>query len=273
MTLLDRFEEYLQNRKSALTAKNYTHTVERYLVFLKDKKPDELNAEQFLTYLGHKGSSTRSLNRHLAALRSFFKHVLRQDLDIEGYSFDKILPSWLDEEEQKKYIAACETPFERALAVTFLGSGIRVSEAESLLVADVDPKGFIKVMGKGRKERVVAVKPIVIRTVDEYLGCRKDHSNKVFPRGARAIEQIVKGIGERAKISKKVTPHVLRHSMGSLWMDKGGELAQLRDQLGHTNITTTSVYVHTKPERIRRSMPDLVEETYDEAHSGEATGR
>lgn len=258
MIYLDLFTSYLKDRKSLLTAKNYIHTVEHYLLFLRGQEPTESNAEQFLMYQSHKGNSARSLNRHLAALKSFFKHVVRKELIIESYRFDKKLPNWLDEGEQKKYIAACQTPFEKALAITFLGSGIRVSEAEGLLIDNVYPDGFLKVMGKGGKERVIAIKPIIIDTINEYLGVRKDHSDKVFSRGARVMERIITEIGVRAKINRKITPHILRHSYGSLWTEKGGDLAQLRDQMGHTNIATTGIYVHTKPEQIKKRMPDLI---------------
>lgn len=251
MNHMDSYRAYLKDRRSSLTQKHYINTVERYLLYLKGAEPSESNTEEFLAFLSLKGCKARSLNRHLAALKSFFKHVLRKELTIESYRFDRKLPDWLDEEEQKRYMAACQTPFEKALATTFLKSGIRVSEAANLKVDNIDPDGYLKVMGKGGKERVIRVKPEVIDTINEYLMTRKVHSNLVFPRGVRVIEKIIREIGVRAKINKKVTPHVLRHSMGSLWMDKGGDLVQLQHELGHDNISTTSIYTHTKPSKIK----------------------
>lgn len=257
MERLDEFEEYLKGRKSALTLKNYTHTIERFFLFLKGREPNERNTEEFLAYLSHKGCGARSLNRHLAALKSFFKYILKEELIIESYRFDKKLPIWLDEDEMKKYLAACNTPLELALAMTLYGGGLRVSETESLEIDNVDPKGFLKVMGKGGEEGVVAVTSKTIKAISDYLAIRKDHSNKVFPRGARTIEKIIREIGERAKISKKVTPHVLRHSAATSMLDRGLDITEVRDQMRHKNIATTSIYVHTKPGKIKDKLEKL----------------
>lgn len=254
MDYFNIYRTYLMNRKSPLTQKSYLHTIERYFLFLKGQEPNEPNSEQFLAYLNHKGCNTRSLNRHLSALKSFFKQVLRRELIIESYRFDRKLPNWLDEDERKKYLAACQTPFEKALVKVLLGAGLRVSETANLEISNVDPDGYLKVMGKGGEEGVVAVEPQVIEAINEYLTVRIDHSSKVFPRGARTMEKIIKEIGKRAKLSKKITPHVLRHSAATSLLDRGFDLVEVRDQLRHKNISTTSIYVHTKPTKIKKKL-------------------
>lgn len=236
ISYLDTFQEYLKNRKAPLTTKHYLHSIERFLSFLKGQEPNELNAKKFLIYLSCKGCGVRSVNRHLAALKSFFKYVVRKELVIESYRFDKKLPEWLDEDEQRKCLAACRTPFEKALVMVFLTGGLRVSEAANLNVADVDPAGYLRVMGKGEVERVAAVPSQAIDAINEYLRHRVQHSTKVFPRGVRAIQKTVKEIGERARISKEVTPRVLRHSYTNILLSKGFDLAEVRERLRHKNL-------------------------------------
>lgn len=254
MSLLDEFESYLRNRKSPLTSKSYIHTVEHYLLFLKGQEPSESNAEQFLTYMSLKGNGARSLNRHLAALKSFFKRILKKELNIESYSFEEKLPVWLDDEEQEKYWAACITPLEQALVLVFLKGGLRVHEAAELEIDNIDPRGYLKIMGKGRREEVVAIDAGTMKAINDYLALKTDHSNKVFPRGVRVIEKIIKRIGERARLNKKVTPHVLRHTAATSLLDKGFDIGEVRDQLRHRNIATTNIYIHTKPEKIRKKL-------------------
>lgn len=255
---IELFRAYLKDRKSILTQKHYISTIERYLLYLKGAEPNETNAEGFLAFLSLKGCRARSLNRHLAALKSFFSHVLKRELHIESYRFDKVLPDWLDEEELNKYAAACETLFEKTMVAIFRGAGLRVSELANLRVDKVNPDGYLIVMGKGGKERAVPVESQVISIIEEWLQARNIHSPLVFPRGVRVIEKIIKQIGKRAKMNKKVTPHVLRHSMASLHLDRGGELIDLKEKLGHENISTTSIYSHVKLSKIKKRMPALL---------------
>lgn len=259
MDYIALFTSYLKDRKSPLTAKNYLHTMEHYLLFLKGEVPSESNAEQFLSYLSHKGNEARSLNRHLCALKSFFKYILRQEIIIESYRFDKKLPIWLDEDERNKFLAACQTPFEKAISMVFIYGGLRVQETANLeinkvTVLEEDGTGYLTIMGKGGREEVVAVPSNVIKAINEYLSIRNGHSNLVFPRGVRAIQGIIKEIGERAKLSKKVTPHTLRHTAATRLRDKGFDISEIKEHLRHRSITTTSIYVHIKPDEIRDKL-------------------
>ena len=258
MNYLEQFKGYLKDRKAPLTQKAYLETVNNYLRYCHNA-PSPENVEQFLSYLSVKGSCRgRSLNRHLAALRSFFKNILKHKLAIEPYKFERKLPVWLESEDQRKLIAACRSPLARAIVITALGSGIRLSELCSLKVSDVNHRGFLTVMGKGRKERTIAVPKEVIDEIDHYLELRTDSNACVFARSRRTIESIVSETAKRARLSAKVTPHILRHSYASSFLDKGGQLLHLKEQLGHTNIQTTNIYIHAKPEQIKKVMPDVL---------------
>lgn len=257
---LDKFSSYLDGRKSPATARNYLNTVVRYFVWLKQREPNPENAEEFLAFLNLHEINSRSLNRHLSAIKCFFKSVLKKELMIESFRFEKKLPMWLTEDEQHKYVAACENVYETAVVTLLLGSGMRVSEAAGLTTGCIKPDGKIKVMGKGGKERIIAVQQVVIENIQLYLNSRKFQSRIVFPRGSKSIQRVVKEVAIRAGLGKKITPHSLRHSFGSLWVKKGGKLEQLRDELGHANIATTSIYTHTTVEEIQHDMPDLLED-------------
>lgn len=258
MNYLELFKSYLKDRKSPLTTKAYKETVTSYLQYCNNQ-PDTENVERFLSYLSLKRHcGGRSLNRHLAALRSFFKNVLKHEIEIEPYRYVKKLPVWLEDEEQKKLIAACESPLAKALVVCFLGSGLRLAELCTLKIGNVNHKGFLSVIGKGGKERTVAVPSAVIVTIDNYLQWKSDSSPYVFNRAQTTIEKIVREAARKAKLSGKITPHTLRHSYASSYLDAGGELIHLKVQLGHENISTTNIYLHSKPEQIRRRMPDVL---------------
>lgn len=255
---LESFRSYLKERKSVLTTKNYLNTLQHYLAYLKGREPDERNVDEFLTYMSHKGNSAKSVNRHLAALRCFFKHVLRVKLEIEGYRTDKYLPIWLDGDEQNKLKSVCESTLEKALVAVFLESGLRVSEMESLAIKNVDENGYLKVMGKGGKEAVVAVSQKTLDAIWNYIGSRRgDGTGRVFPRGARAIEEIIRDLGKRAHLGRKITPHTLRHSCASRMADEGFTVVEVRDQLRHANIATTNIYFHSKPSKIKEKLEKL----------------
>lgn len=261
MNYLQLFKDFLKDRKSPLTSKAYLETVTAYLKF-SNNNPAVENVEKFLSYLSAKRHcGGRSLNRHLAALKSFFKNVIKQKepLMIEPYRFERKLPVWIDSEEQKRLIAACRSPLARAIVICLLGSGLRLQELCTLKISDVNHKGFLTVMGKGRKERTVAVPKGVIEEIDSYLQWRPDSSIYVFARAKNTVERIVRETARRAHLSGKITPHTLRHSYASSYLDSGGELLHLRDQLGHANLATTNIYVHSKPEQIRKVMPDVLE--------------
>jgi integrase/recombinase XerD len=256
MSKLDLFVTFMKNRKSALTVKNYTSTIARYEEYLKGKEPNEHNAQEFLDVLGSMNCGTRSLNRHLSAIKTFFKYVLHKELIMEGFLVQQKLPVWLNEHECNRMILSCENTYERAVVVLLLRTGMRVSEASGMLVTDIIDEGYIRVMGKGSKERMVPVSKEILIVLNEYLLGRGFYHDKMFPRGQKAIEATVHAVAKRAGIRKNVTAHTLRHSYASLHYRDKKDLAGLRDLMGHSNISTTSIYTHVSIENIRKDMPD-----------------
>lgn len=254
---LKEYLEYISPRRSKWTVKGYRETLERYVLFLKDQEPTRENALSFLNWLGWNGCGARSLNRHLSTLRSYFK-FLGKKLDIEGYYIEKKLPVWLSENEQALYLSAVETPYERALVNTFLHSGVRLEELSRLKREDIrksEEGYFLRVLGKRGKERLVGVHNEVISIIMQWLETRGDSDPRIFPQSRGVIGQLIKKIGLRVGLT--VTPHILRHTYAANYAAKAGEggLVDLRDQLGHSSVTTTNLYLHTSPLERRKRLP------------------
>ena len=256
MEYLNEFAKYLQNRKSPLTTENYLSTVARYVQYLKGKPPDKKNADAFINYLRVKGNVNKSLNRHLSAIRMFFKHVLNEELKIDGFLVQKIMPVWLSYKEQVKVISVCETQYEKAVVVFFLKTGLRIGEACLLKITDISDDGIITVTGKGAKQRLVPISDAVLKVITDYVSTRIEISDYIFVGGQKKMELAIHAVCRRAGITKNITAHKLRHSFASKFASDTKDVVALRDLLGHTNIATTNIYMHTDIDALKKVMPE-----------------
>jgi integrase/recombinase XerC len=144
-------------------------------------------------------------------------------------------------------------------------SGIRLAELCNLRIQDIKyDNSCLRIVGKGDKERLVAVSKQLLDILHSYLAQQYttkinliDKDSKVFPKDRRGIERIIEIAAERAGITDKhITPHTLRHTYASRAYKKGMNLANLRDQLGHENIATTNIYTHTDIEERKSNLPE-----------------
>jgi len=252
---ITKFCGYLSKYKSPLTVKAYAETLARFLWYKKDRELTSKLAEEFLNYMSVCGCSNRSLNRHLAALKAYYGKLHSMELRVDGYKIGRTLPVWLTDNEINLYIQACSDSLEKALAITFLKSGVRLEELRTLTVDNIDSQGYITVIGKGDKERTIAVPDEVITVLRNWLSERGLSAGLVFPMSRTTIETRVSMLARRAGIEKKVSPHTLRHSFASAWCRHRGKLDHLQKQLGHSNIAITSVYLHATPIEIKEEMP------------------
>jgi site-specific recombinase XerD len=154
--------------------------------------------------------------------------------------------------------SACQTDYERSVINIFLKTGVRVSEAASIKLNDVNSKGEIRVMGKGAKERLVVIPLDLLEIIDSYVESRVEKSDLLFPHGARSLETIIRRVTDRTSIKKHISAHKLRHTFASMYYEDKKDLAKLRDLLGHTNTSTTSIYVHTSEEDRMKDLPDFM---------------
>lgn len=279
---IEKFMRYLEIEKnySKYTVANYRLDLEGFKQFLGDlslEKIDYLILRKYLAALKEKNLKVRTVNRHLSTLRSFFKFLIREGYlkanpitSLSSPKQEKHLPLFLTEEEVTKLIAAVQPKDERglrdrAVLETFYSTGIRVGELVGLKVQDIDfIGGVIKVLGKGKKERIVPIGDIAVVAIRAYLEKRKKQQEALFLNKSgrritdRGIRNIVGKYIRMASIKRGVSCHTLRHSFATHLLNRGADLRSVQELLGHVNLSTTQIYTHLTTDRLKS--------VYDKAH-------
>ena len=272
----------------------YRRDLRRYTEFLRARgecDPATIGEATVQDYVRHLGSLTdddggrllapSSIARALVAVRSFHGFCAAEGLlptdpseEVDAPRVPQGIPKALDEAQVEALLGAVtgNGPLpqrDRALLETLYGTGIRISEAVGLELADLDlDDGVMRVLGKGDKERIVPVGRSARRVVGDYLrdgrlalrSARRrgtPDSDAVFlnSRGGRISRQacwsIVRNAGARVGLDAHLSPHVLRHSCATHMLDRGADLRVVQELLGHASISTTQVYTKVSPERLR----------------------
>ncbi len=296
------FLEYLEieQGRSQKTIRNYDHYLTRIIDFAGDIKVTDIDPElirKWRLWLNRLGSNTsdelkkNTMNYHLIALRSFLKFCAKRD--IEAMNADKIelakaarkQVTFLSSEEVERLLAAPKIDNEiglrdRAIIELLFSGGLRVSELVSLDKDHVNLKRKeFMVRGKGQKDRPIFISDAAAWWIEKYLEKRTDNSSPLFIRysgtkqvttsgnhlrlTARSVQRLVSGYALKAGITKRVSPHTLRHSFATDLLMNGADLRSVQAMLGHSNIATTQIYTHvTDPhlkavhEKFHRSKED-----------------
>lgn len=272
------FQSYLKIERglSKNTVANYTFDLERLSKFLLENEisisPEKINEEiiQQFIYAVSKEVNARSQARIISGLKSFFSYLIFEDYRsdnpmelIEAPRLGRKLPDTLSIDDIDNLIAAIDlsTPEgerNRAILETLYGCGLRVSEITTLKISDLFfDEGFIKITGKGNKQRFV---PIAIatqkyielyrNTIRNHLDISKGHEDTLFlnRRGKQLtramIFTIIKMLAIKINLQKNISPHTLRHSFATHLLENGADLRSIQMMLGHESITTTEIYVH-----------------------------
>lgn len=295
--LIGDFESYLVHEKgvSPHTHKNYMVDLAQFFNFLETKFPGIMGMakgsigkadvnivrEYVAQMIADRSPSSRA--RKLASLRTFFQYCIRQGLlssnpakEVATPKVPKRVPKFLTVDE---VFALLNVPMDneilgardKAIMELLYASGIRVGELVALDVADLDLSGgTVRVMGKGRKERIVPMGDKACRALSAYLELRPalvpDGSDEealfVNRRGgrltARSVERMLNKYIQRSGLQKKVTPHVLRHTFATHLLGSGADMRGIQELLGHASLSTTQKYTHVGIE----AMMDA----YDKAH-------
>jgi tyrosine recombinase XerC len=279
---IEKFLRYLDIEKNASehTKINYTHDLKEFDAFVADvslEKIDYLLLRRFLAHLKNKNLSKRTVNRKLSSIRSFFRFMFKEGLIksnptllLSSPKQDKYLPRFLTEDETVKLIEAADgkdwlSLRDRALLETLYSTGMRISELTGLNVDNVDlVSGVVKVMGKGKKERMLPVGSSAINAIRKYLDQRKRENSAVFlnknytrltSRGSRLIlNKYIK----KTSLQHGISPHTLRHSFATHLLNRGADLRSVQELLGHSNLSTTQIYTHLTTEKLKA--------VYDKAH-------
>jgi integrase/recombinase XerD len=281
--LLDQFLDYvaLERGLSDNTRQAYASDLSAFMAFLRERGVESLNAvkrQQVLDFLmdqRDRGLSTNTVSRRLVAIKVFFRYLQQEGLLtanvtelMESPRLWKILPGTLTYREVERFLRVPPggryAARNQALLETLYGTGLRVSEASHLSLDDLHlGEGYLRCMGKGRKERVVPIGGTARATLEKYLAEQRPVLAKgrpgraVFlgcrgqPLGRKAIWNLVRARARGAGITKPVKPHTLRHSFASHLLANGAPLRVIQEMLGHSDIATTQIYTHVDPSRLK----------------------
>lgn len=284
------FSAYLQLERSlsAHTVEAYERDVSKLAEYLALRElslpPDQLqreHLEDFLRHLHELGLGARSQARLLSALKTFYGYLLTEDLVkenptelLEGPKLARNIPEVLSYEEIQRLLAAIDLSTDhglrnRAMLEVLYASGLRVSELTNLRLTNIYPEiGFIKVVGKGDKERIVPIGEEALKHLRYYLegvrrhlpNIKKGAENIVFlnrrggPLSRIMVFNIVKDCAAAAGIDKNVSPHTFRHSFATHLIEGGADLKAVQDMLGHESIITTEIYTHLDTSYLRDTV-------------------
>jgi integrase/recombinase XerD len=236
--------------------------------------------QAFLKWIGALGMTASSQSRIVSGIRSFFKYciqeyIVKQDptLLLETPKTRRSLPDFLSVEEINKIIAAIdlskpESERNRAILETMYSCGLRVTELVNLRISSLYPElGFIKVIGKGDKERLVPIGKTALKFIGIYRAhvrahavIKKGNDDVLFlnRRGAKLSRQMIffllKALVREAGIKKIVSPHTFRHSFATHLVEAGADLRAVQEMLGHESITTTEIYTHLDRAYLRETL-------------------
>lgn len=281
-----QFKQYLlfERSLSEKTAEAYLHDVFLLNEFLKGKPFKEVTADdlhQFVIFLHEdRAVEASSQARILSGIRAFYRYLVGEQevkdnpaLLIDAPKLGRHLPTVLSIPEVEAIIAAVDLSLpeghrNKAMIEVLYGCGLRVSELVGLRVSDLHfDKGYVRVIGKGDKERIVPIGETARKAVRLYLEGQRLHL-KVKPdsadivflnrRGGKMSRQmaflIVKNLAEKAGVHKEISPHTFRHSFATHLVEGGADLRAVQEMLGHESITTTEIYTHLDQDYIQSTI-------------------
>ena len=280
---LEDYISYLKIERamSPSTVASYSSDVRDFRAWIDSAgvRVGDVRTDHIVQYFGTlEGLSKRSQARFLSSLRSFFKWTV-----LEGYVKDnpcdavdtpkigRHLPAVLSEDEVSAIIDSVDTGSwnglrDRAILEVLYGCGLRVSEVVGLKISNVYFKeGFVRIVGKGNKERLVPIGGMALEAVSDYLAVRPEPSDTAsedilfLNRDGRALSRVsvftmVKRQAMLAGVHKEISPHTFRHSFATHLVNHGADLRVVQDMLGHESILTTEIYTHIDTESWMRDV-------------------
>ncbi len=283
------FKAYLQLEKSLSdnTVQAYMQDLEKltqYLLLINEEKsPQQIvltDLEKFVKWISELGMSATSQSRIISGIKNFYKYCLQEEITakdptalLEAPKLKRSLPDVLSFDEIESIIAAIDlsTPEgvrNKAMIETLYSCGLRVTELVNLKISclylDI---GFIRVIGKGDKERLVPVGSSAIKHIELYKNNTRVHTpikpgnedilflNRRGRKLSRVmIFMIIKDLAKHAGITKNISPHTFRHSFATHLVEGGADLRAVQEMLGHESITTTEIYTHLDREYLRDTL-------------------
>ena len=283
------FKAYLQLEKSLSdnSVQAYGRDLELLTQFLLEqhahKNPSELilkDLQQFLKFIGDLGMSSTSQARIISGIKAFYRYCLLEDISktdpttlLEAPKLKRALPDTLSFEEIEQLIgqidhSKAEGGRNKAILETMYSCGLRVSEVVNLKISQLYlDVGFIRVVGKGDKERLIPIGSSAIKYITIYKNEIRVHASPqkgsedilfLNNRGQKLsrvmIFYIIKDLALRAGIKKAVSPHTFRHSFATHLVEGGADLLAVQEMLGHVSITTTEIYTHLDRDFLKKTL-------------------
>lgn len=283
------FKAYLQLERSLSnnSISAYLSDLEKFTEFLLSndlkKTPSEIDLktlQEFIRWIAELGMTQTSQARIISAFRTFYKYCLLEDITtvdptalLEAPKLKRALPDVLSYDEIEAILAQIDlsTPEgtrNKAIIETMYSCGLRVSEVVSLKLSQLFfDVGFVRVIGKGNKERLIPIGSSAVKYVQLYVNSIRNHQSIqtgeediVFlnRRGKRLtrvmIFLIIKDLVKKAGINKTISPHTFRHSFATHLVEGGADLRAVQEMLGHESITTTEIYTHLDREFLRKTL-------------------
>jgi integrase/recombinase XerD len=283
------FEIFLKLEKSLSpnSISAYIHDIHMLTQYLEvahiEKEPAEIelsDIQKFVQYISELGVTPRTQARVISGIKAFFSYLMFEEIIevnpialLEIPKIGKKLPVVLSVEEIDRLLAAIdlskpEGQRNKAMLETLYSCGLRVTELINLKISNVYPDlGFVRVVGKGNKERLIPISPKALKEINLYYQDRrrlpnidKWDGNIVFlnRRGKRLtrvmIFTIVKDLANKIQLKKKISPHTFRHSFATHLVEGGADLRAVQEMLGHESILTTEIYTHLDSEYLRDTI-------------------
>ena len=278
---LNKFIEYLiiDKKYSENTVKSYHNDLKKFQIFFNTNISNikEKHIKEYLKHLKETGNDYRTINHNISTLRSFYKFLLIEKVIkenpmeyIEMPKTKKSLPKTLSIEEIDKLLNIKLTDAfsyrNKAMLELMYSSGLRVSELVNVNIHDIDTSNcIIRIMGKGKKERIVPLGDYAIKYIELYL---KEYREKLIKRelneylfinnhGKKMTRQgffkIIKQLAKEQNIKTDFSPHTLRHSFATHLLNGGADLRSIQEMLGHESISTTQIYTHVSKEQLKEN--------------------
>ena len=281
--ILRRYRIYMQLEKhlSQNTIEAYMRDIEQFQHFILhryDCLPKDVareNIERYMDWLYDRGTKKSSQARQLSGIKSFFNYLLLKDMIasspaelIQPPKPAKVLPDTLSTDEIDRMIATIDDASpkgirDKAILEVLYSCGLRVSELCNLRLGDLFfGEGYIRIIGKGDKQRLVPISGVACERIQRYKEVRtkKTTEDTLFlnNRGTKLtrvmIFNIIKQAASLAGINKSISPHTLRHSFATHLLEGGANIRQVQEMLGHESILTTEVYTHLDTTNLRQTI-------------------
>lgn len=274
---------YIEKKLSKNTKEAYEKDLILFANFLNNKSILSITTndiKNYIKYLNDTGEKDKTIARKIVSIRTFFDYLMKEKLisinpceKIETPKIRKTLPKTLNEKEILKLLSikpkTAKEYRNKAMIELMYATGLRVSELVNLEINDINLiDDYVRVYGKGKKERIVPMADITVEIMDEYINVYRNSllkgylTDKVFISSygkgitRQGFFKIIKKQAKEVGIEKNFSPHTLRHSFATHLLENGADLRSIGEMLGHENIKTTQIYTHLSNSKKRKDYED-----------------